>query len=314
MDLKRTHELCRLLSDGNRLRLLAILQHAELTVGELTELLGVAQSRVSTHLGRLREAGLVRVRKNGAGSLYSATDLDGSDAAGLWQSIRSTLDDPLLEADRRRADELTARRSGAASTWADFVAGHMERHYSPGRTWQSMARALVGLLELGDVLDVASGDGALGELIAPRARSVTCVDRSSKVLAAGRERLRHMKNVRFVEGDMHALPFEDDRFDHVLLLHALAYAEAPAEAVRESSRVLRAGGNFLLQTLNTHSFVEDVKAYDHVQYGFSVESVAQMVRDAGLEPSLCEVTHRERRAPHFEVVTVHARKLERTPK
>jgi ArsR family transcriptional regulator len=307
MDLRRTHELCRLLSDGTRLRLLALLQDAELTVGELTELLGLAQSRISTHLGKLREAGLVRVRKNGVGSLYSGVDLEASEAAALWSSVQGQLRDPLLEADRHRAAELIAARAQDA-TWVDSVAGRMERHYSPGRTWQSMARALLGLLDLGDVLDIGSGDGSLSELLAPRARSVTCLDRNPRVLSAARERLARLTNVKFEEGDLHALPHSNDSFDQVLLMHVLTHAESPEKAVLEAGRVLRRGGDLLLQTLAAHSFAEYVKAYDHIQLGFSVEEIERLVREAGLEATLCQVTHRERRAPHFEVITVHARK------
>ena len=119
--------------------------------------------------------------------------------------------------------------------WADSVAGDMERHYSPGRTWETLARALLQLLETGDVLDIASGDGVLGELLAPHARSVLCVDSSPRVVEAARKRLETFKNVRVTEGDMHALKLGRKRFDLVLIMHALTHTDDPARVMAEGS-------------------------------------------------------------------------------
>jgi len=142
------------------------------------------------------------------------------------------------------------RASRAADqNWADSVAGDMERHYSPGRTWEALARTALPLLETGDVLDIASGDGVLAELLAPHAKQYICVDTSARVVAAASERLRRLPNVEVREGDMHALPFADASFDLVVLMHALTYASKPAQAVTEAARVLRPGGRVLLCSL-----------------------------------------------------------------
>ncbi|NJK87931.1 MAG: metalloregulator ArsR/SmtB family transcription factor [Myxococcales bacterium] len=310
MDLRSAHDLFRLLGDETRLRLLALLAEEELTVAELTELLGLAQSRVSTHLGRLRDAGLVKVRRHSQGSLYSVPDaFEREETRLLWEALSSRIHDPLLDDDRERARRLVDRRE-RPGTWADSVAGRMERFYSPGRTWQSTARALLGLVELGDILDVASGDGALIELLAPRARSVTCLDISPKVLGAARDRLADWGNVTFVQGDMHELPFDDSRFDHVLLLNALSYAERPPLVVEQASRVLRAGGALVATTLGSHAFREEARLYDHAQLGFETASLERLFAECGLRVTLCKVTHQEKRKPHFRVITMHARKLD----
>ena len=89
------------------------------------------------------------------------------------------------------------------------------------------------------MLDLASGDGVLAELLAPHAHRYVCVDTSPRVVAAAAERLRPFKNVEVRTGDMHALPFADGEFDLVVLMHALTYAAKPAQAVAEASRVLR---------------------------------------------------------------------------
>src|SRR5690606_25582969 len=121
----------------------------------------------------------------------------------LWQALSTGTDDPLLRQDAERVASVLAMRA-ADQNWADSVAGDMERHYSPGRTWEAMARSALPLLETGDVLDSASGDGVLAELLAPRAHGYVCVDSSKRVVAAAAERLRRFRNVEVVEGDMHA--------------------------------------------------------------------------------------------------------------
>ena len=126
------------------------------------------------------------------------------------------------------------------------VAGRMELHYSPGRTWEATARALIGLLQLGDVVDVACGDGVLAELIAEHAQRVTCVDISATVITAARKRLASLTNVDFCEADMHQLPLKSQAYDHVFLMHALSYTREPQKAIKEAARLLKPGGYFVI--------------------------------------------------------------------
>jgi len=217
-----------LFGDPTRVRLLNLVAQEELTVAELTAITELAQPRVSTHLGKLREAGLVRDRKVGASTYYSVNEETMPPAArALWKLLRSQIQDDVIDSDKKRMQQLIRAREKAAS-WPDAVAGQMERYYSPGRTWEATARGLIGLLRLGDVLDVGSGDGAIAQLLAPRARSVTCFDRSERVIAAARQRLGREGNVRFTVGDLHELAFSDEQFDHVLLFNVLTYAHSPA--------------------------------------------------------------------------------------
>lgn len=303
--LHTTTELMRVLSDATRVRLLAVLADDELTVAELTGVTQLPQSRVSTHLGKLREAGLVRDRRVGSSSYYALNTGMPREAKALWSAMAATVRDEVIEQDGRRARQVVRARQVGRS-WADAVAGHMERHYSPGRTWEATARGLLGLCRLGDVLDVASGDGALAELIAPRARSVTCLDVSARVIHAAQKRLASLPAVRFEVGDMEALPFDDDRFDAVLLMNCLTYATDPAQAVREAARVLRPGGALTGVTLVAHKHRRAVEMYNHVQLGFEVGAVEAMLVAAGLRVASCAITHRESRRPHFEVITFHA--------
>src|SRR5690606_15755004 len=120
----------------------------------------------------------------------------------LWRLVHGRCDDEQLAQDLRRREAALAARS-ARLRWPDEVAGQMERHYSPGRTWEATARGLLGFLQLGRVLDVGSGDGVNAELLADRSRHVTCLDVSERVIAAARSRLERFANVDFRVGDMH---------------------------------------------------------------------------------------------------------------
>ena len=307
MDLHQTTTLLRLLADPTRMRLLALLEQEELTVAEIAAALQLAQPRVSTHLARLREAGLVRDRRSGVSVYYRADRGGDAPRAVLLDSLRAGLDDALLAGDAARLGEVLAQRGGG---WADSVAGDMERHYSPGRTWETLARAMMQLLQTGDVLDIASGDGVLAELLAAHARRIVCVDVSVRVVEAARARLARYANVEVLQADMHDLPLPAGGFDLVLMLHALTFSAQPARAVAEAARVLRPGGRLLLTTLQRHGHARTVAPYGHLNSGFRREDLAAHARRAGLAVRSCQRISRERRPPHFEVLALLAGKPE----
>lgn len=308
VDLEAWSGVLKTFADATRVRLLALLEGEELTVAELSAITRLAQPRVSTHLARLKDAGLVRDRRAGVSSYYRFDEGALAPAQrALWQALSHGSDDPLLRQDAERVAAVLAMRA-ADQNWADSVAGDMERHYSPGRTWEALARSALPLLETGDVLDVASGDGVLAELLAPHAHRYVCIDASARVVAAARERLRRYRNVEVREADMHALPFDDASFDLVVLMHALTYAEKPAQAVAEAGRVLRPGGRLLLSSLARHEHRSAVEAYGHANLGFAEKELRRFVEKAGLRVASTEVVTREKRPPHFEVVSLIASK------
>ena len=291
-------ETLNLLGDENRLRLCALLRERELCVTDLVRVTGISQSRVSTHLGRLREAGFVRDRRQGQQSFYGLA-LDS-----LPQTARSVLDeaalstDPTLEGDQRRLAELEAERRGGAPEFADDIA----RDYSPGRTWQSLSVGLAALLELGDVLDVGSGDGAAASSLAPYCRSLTCIDTNARMIEAARERLHKFPEVTALVADVHDLPFGAATFDSVLMFHTLTYAEKPARALAECARVLRPGGRLVVLCLDEHRQHEITAPYGERHPGFSPAKVRELLSKAGLAVRTAEVACRESRKPHLQVV------------
>ena len=303
-----TSDLLGLLAEPSRVRLLALLAEQELTVGELCAVTELGQSRVSTHLGKLREAGLLRDRRAGGSTFYRMANGEMPDAARkLWSVVAADLDDAQLASDRRRCAGVLRTRA-TTGRWPDSVAGEMERHYSPGRTWEALARGLIGLIELGDVLDAGAGDGATAQLIAPRARSVTCVDVSETLIDAARVRLAGHPNAKAEVADLVELPFADASFDQVLALNVLTHLRAPARALGELARVLRPGGRLVLVTLAAHEHLDVTSSYGHVHAGFRPAEVRRLVERTDLAVEQCALTSREKRPPHFQVVTAFATK------
>lgn len=307
--LSETIEILRLFADPTRVRLAALLDGNELSVAEITQITELPQSRVSTHLGKLREAGVLRDRRQGVSTFYAINEGTMPERVRrLWSLVGEDRDAPVLRNDRERCQEILLGRQRAGN-WPDSVAGQMDRHYSPGRTWEAVTYGLLNFVRLGDVLDAGSGDGTTAALLGPRSASITCFDLSAKVLEAARRRLAGMSNVRFAHGDFHTLPFPDSSFDHVLLLHVLTYAKRPAVVLSEAARVLRPGGNVLISTLARHEHGDVTAPYGHVNQGTSPRTLhGWLGREAGLVVERCEITSHEKRPPNFAVVSAFARK------
>ena len=307
--LAETIDLLRLFADATRVRLAALLDGNELSVAEITQITGLPQSRVSTHLGKLRAAEVLRDRHEGASTYYAVNDAAmPQQVRRLWTMVAETRDEPLLRDDRERCLDILRARQKPGS-WPESVAGQMDRHYSPGRTWEATMLGFLPFIRLGDVLDAGSGDGTMAALLASRCNSVTCLDRSEKVLQAAQQRLSGLANVAFAPGDLHAMPFPDARFDHVLLLNVLTYTKDPALVLREAARVLRPGGDLTISTLAHHAHKDATAPYGHVNQGFRPATLqGWLSRTAGLEVERCEITSREKRSPHFAVISAFARK------
>ena len=307
MNLSHTVDALNLLGDESRIRLCALLAGRELCVTDLVRVTGISQSRVSTHLGRLREAGFVRDRRQGSQSFYAlAVDT-------LPTTVRAVLDDasrsgdPTLVGDEKRLSELDAERRGGLP---ESVADEMERYYSPGRTWQSLALGIAALLKLGDVLDVGSGDAAAAVALVPYCRSLTCIDVNPRLIDAAKERLATVRDVevRAQVADVHDLPFRTASFDSVLVFHTLTYAEHPARSLEECARVLRPGGRLVLLCLDRHQQHEVTARYGERHPGFSPRAIRGLLSRAGLDVVRSSVACREAKKPHLQVVLALADK------
>jgi len=299
-----------LLGDESRLRLCALLHDRELCVADLVRVTGISQPRVSTHLGRLRKAGVVRDRRKGPHAFYTlaAEQLPSSARTLLAEAARAP--DPTLDGDRARLSALeNERRNGLA----EYAPDELERFYSPGRSWQSLAVGIAALLRLDDVLDVGSGDGAAASAVAPYCQSLCCVDANPRMVEQTRERLAACSHTSVQEADVHDLPFAEESFDTVLLFHTLTYAERPPRALSECSRVLRPGGRLVVLCLDRHRRQDVTAKYGERHPGFAPRSLRRLLGAAGLDVVTADVACRESKKPHLQVVLAIAEKPESGP-
>jgi ArsR family transcriptional regulator len=305
VNLSRYIDTLNILGDESRIRLCTLLRGRELSVTDLVRVTGIPQSGVSTHLARLRDGGFVRDRRDGPRSFYSlaADSIPGTAKAFLEEAAASA--DRTLEGDQLRLAELEAERRGVAP---ESFAAEMGRHYSPGRTWQSLAVGFAALLRLGDVLDVGCGDGAVAGYLAPYCQSLLCIDINPRMIEAARDRLGRFPNARVEVADVHDLPHRASSFDSILLFHTLTYAERPPRVLEECARVLRPGGRVVVLALDAHEQADVTVPYGERHPGFKPRVLRGLLTRAGLAVTFCEVACREAKKPHFRVVLSIAEK------
>ena len=288
----------RALADPTRLRIMRLLSSMELAVGELAQVLGQSQPRVSRHVRILCDAGLAERRKEGswvflriaiaedrAPPLGAATArlLAVAEASDAGFSARCQEDRRHLAAIR------AARESSAASYFARHAAewDTLRSLHSPDGPVESALGAALGAGSLGRLLDIGTGTGRMAELFAPRAAHVTGLDNSPEMLRIARARLQHLPAGAFdlVQGDFAHLPFADASFDTVLFHQVLHYAQAPELALAEAARVTRAGGVLAVVDFAAHDREELRSAHAHARLGFTDEQMLGLLSDAGFAPT-----------------------------
>lgn len=289
----------RALADPTRLRIMRLLARMELAVGELAQLLGQSQPRVSRHIRILCDAGLAQRRREGSWVFVHSLlpgRLDG--AAGLAGAVDGLLTAAECEdrvfaeecaADRRRLAAIRASREAAA---AEYFAAHADQWdrlrslHSEDCVVESALSAALGGGDLGELLDIGTGTGRMAELFAARARHVTGLDNSLDMLRVARARLQSLSAERFdlVQGDFSMLPFADRSFDTVLLHQVLHYAQAPEMVLAEAARVARPGGRIAIVDFAAHDREELRHAHAHARLGFGAEQLAHWLDEAGFAP------------------------------
>ncbi len=274
------------LGDETRVRILALLDGSEFSVGELSAVLQIAQPSVSRHLKTLSDEGWVEVRQDGRLRHYRfATDIDDS-ARELWCLVRGRLNgDGPYAADRERAAAVLHDRRLRS---AEFFARAAER-------WDDTREELFGrdarfapLLGLLDaewtVGDLGAGTGALARLLAPFVRRVVGVDRSDEMLSAARHRLADLENVELRSGALEALPVEDGELDVAILSLVLHYVVDPPHVLAEVRRALREGGRAVILEMRRHERgVGYADEMGHVWPGFEPDRIATWLQDAGMQ-------------------------------
>jgi len=276
------------LADPTRLRILALLRRMELSVGELAQVLGQSQPRVSRHLKILAEAGALERRKEGSWVFLTLADAQRVEPLfalmDAWADAQSRAE---FDADAARTDAIRGERAQAANR---YFAGHAEvwdqirsLHVAESQVERAIDSAL-GKRPLGRLVDIGTGTGRMIELFAPRASQAIGIDRSSEMLRLARVKLEAagiQSSLR--QGDMYALPLDDGSANTIVIHQVLHYAHSPAAAIAEAARVLAPGGVLLVVDFAAHDR-EELRTTDaHIRLGFEDEVMAGWFGAAGLE-------------------------------
>jgi ubiquinone/menaquinone biosynthesis C-methylase UbiE len=284
--------------------MLLLLAREELSVAELQEILGMGQSSISTHLAQLKHAGLVEDRRAGKNIWYSAKS-DGEVLPGLLAVLQAAPQElPEAQHDQAALDLVLRKRQDKTRAFFDDMAGRLGREYVPGRSWKSIAEALLLLLPPMVIADLGAGEGAFSLLLAQRAQQVIAVDNSDRMVELGSAlaRKQGVPALEYRKGDLEAVPIADGSVDLALFSQSLHHAMHPERAVAEAWRILKPGGRVAILDLVQHRFAEARELYADVWLGFSEVELELMLGKAGFGNVHTAVVHKETEAPFFQTV------------
>ncbi len=273
---------------------MALLQSMELSVGELAQVLGQSQPRVSRHVKILCDAGLAERRKEGSWVFLALGD------AALVKPVLAALNawgaresDHWAVADAARLAAVRADRAAAANAWFEANAGQWDAirslHIAESDVEAAMKHVL-GDARIGQLIDIGTGTGRMLELFGPQADHALGIDRSSEMLRLARAKLaeRGLDRAELRQADLYALPMGDGQADAAILHHVLHFAQQPGAAIAEAARVLKGGGRLLIADFAPHDR-EELRARDaHTRLGFSDDQVTGWLEAAGLAPARIE--------------------------
>ncbi len=301
----------RALADPTRLRIMALLEKDELSVNELQEITRLGQSRISTHLGLLQEAGLLQSRREGKRTFYKLNQNADEVAREFIQlAVRGAKETHEHALDQLNLKRVLARRDEQAQVYFNQVAGRFDRVYGPGRSWQALGNLLLRILPPLVVADLGSGEGLVSELLARRCKKVIAVDNSERIVAFGAAKAKKngLKNLEFRLGDLEAPPIDPQSVDLVILSQALHHAAVPARAIASAHKILRAGGQIMILDLVQHHFEKARELYGDRWLGFAESDLQGWLEEAGFKKIEISVVAREEQPPHIQTFLAGALK------
>jgi ArsR family transcriptional regulator len=282
-------DLFQALADPSRVRLLMLLREMELSVGELAQVLGQSQPRVSRHLKILADARLIGRRKEGS---WVFLELGAPQLVEPLFALMAAAGDEVAErqfaADRARLAAVRADRAEAAARYFAAHAAEWDQirslHIAESEV-EAAIREAVGDGAIGRLVDIGTGTGRMIELFGRQAEQSIGIDRSTEMLRLARVKLEAagIQAVSLRQGDMYALPLPDGAADVVLLHQVLHYAQSPAAAIGEGARLLGTGGRLLIIDFAPHEREELRDTAQHARLGFADDAVLGWLEEAGLE-------------------------------
>jgi len=278
----------RAAGEDTRLRILSLLDEGELTVTDLTDILGQSQPRVSRHLKLMAEAGLIERSREGAWAFFRLADRtsQGQLARALIQRLDPQ--DLTIASDRARLHDVRAQRAEAAQAYFCRHAAEWDRIrslHAAETVVEAKIKAVIGDAPIASLLDLGTGTGRMVSLLGEQAQRIVGVDASHAMLAVARANLEHesIKGVEWRQGDLYALPVDRNAFELVIIHQVLHFLDDPARALREAAQALAPGGRLVVIDFAPHDleFLRETQA--HRRLGFSVGQMTDWLTEAGLE-------------------------------
>jgi ArsR family transcriptional regulator len=301
-------KILRVVADPNRLRILLLLRTEELSVAELQEILTMGQSTISTHLSQLKQAGLVEDRRTGKSSLYRPGPAGGSPLDEILARANAEISE--APADQASMRLVLRKRQDKMRTFFDSVAGRLGKDYVPGKSWKSLAEALLRLMPPMVIADLGAGEGSSALLLSQTAVRVIAVDTSVKMLEVARDQALRagIQNVEYRLGDMEEIPIDSSTVDLAFFSQSLHHALHPARALAEAHRILQPGGRIVILDLAKHRFEEARELYADEWLGFSESDLESMLQQAGFTNIQTSIVHKEPETPQFQTLLAVADK------
>jgi ArsR family transcriptional regulator len=283
-----------------------LLNGEELSVAELQEILGMGQSTISTHLAQLKQAALIEDRRTGKSNLYRLLSAEDPADNSLLDEIISgaELEIPEAQADQSARRRVLRKRQDKTRAFFDSVAGRLGKNYVPGKSWKSMAEALLRLMPPLTIADLGAGEGSFALLLSQRAVRVIAVDSSAKMIEVGRGQAQKsgVKNIEFRQGDMEELPIADGEVELAFFSQSLHHALHPDRALEEAYRILAPNGRVVILDLVKHRYEEAREIYADEWLGFSESELEAMLQKAGFAEIETSVVDKEAEGPQFQTM------------
>ncbi len=317
--MEKTAQTLKILGHVERLRILALLSHGELTVSELVQILGLSQPRITQYINSLESVGIIERLKEGSW-VFSRLRRGNAGVSALVATALSALpqDDAILHSDLRRLEDVSAERAKKAESFFASVAndrGQLGDEYLPQSDIESLMRAMVGEGQFEMMVDLGTGTGRVLAVFADRVTRGAGIDNNVDMLKVARHNLagKGYDHLTVRQGDLHVTPLDSASANLVTLHQVLHYLDDPSEAISEAARLLAPNGCLLIVDFETHLRDEFRNDYAHRRLGFSDKDIADWGHAARLTLTRTEVvSSQEQTMPNVKIWQLRAESHKKT--